>query len=326
MPISELVAAAHVATQCSRLSTSSQRGFWPRFLYHATHVTNAVGIVRDGFLGSREAGIDFHDVANQGALAAYESSHKYARLYFRPKNPYHLRTEGIKPICDPYRLAHQASIPVMFLFDAEKILTRAGTVFTAGNIQRGKNVELSTDEHFSTLDFNAIYHDDAVSAHDKEYIHDRRMAEVMIPEALPLENYLRWVVFRTPSDLLTFNYLLGKLGSTCGYPRGTETVNQSIFMHWGLYIRELNFIEDKLTIDFHLPRGRRPFNNEYKINVTQTCSDGSTLSYNNSYPLARPSITIKGFSPDGASVWKIVLEDVLAFEGRLPHEQSALFG
>lgn len=326
MPVSEHVATEHVNLQSARLAQSAQRAFWLRFLYHATHVTNAVDIVQAGSLSCREGGHKFHDVANQGALAAYEGSHQFARLYFRPKNNYHIRTEGIKVLCDPYRQPQHASIPVMFLFDAVKVLSRPGTLFTAGNIQRVRNSEMSSDDEFQALDFSAIYHDDAVTPDNRDHIQDRRMAEVMVPQNLPLAESLEWIVFRTSSDMRTFDHLLKQVGGKCPYPKGTEKVPQSIFMHWGLYISELSFVEDKLIMNFHLPTRTRPPGNAYKFSIRQNCVDGQQRNYNNTFALDRPALTITGFVPDANSVWSIELEDVLAFNGTLPHAQSTVFG
>ena len=109
MSITLARAQKHVAEQQRRLATTQQRSAWPQFLFHTTHVTNAVNIVRQGFLGARNVVENFHDVANQGALASFDASHDYARLYFRPRNPFHVRTEGIKCVSDLYRFLQNAA-------------------------------------------------------------------------------------------------------------------------------------------------------------------------------------------------------------------------
>lgn len=204
MPISRSVAVEHVRSQTARLSAHKQRSLWPAYLFHTTHITNAVEIVRHSRLMARNYAPSFHDVANQSALNAYSGSHDYARFYFRPKNGYHIRTEGIKCLADPYRQPNQASIPVTFLFDFVEVSVLDGAKFTAGNIQRATNQELDGDEEFRRLDFNAIFHDDAVTSDNREYISDRRMAEVMVPQGVALADTLKYIVFRTPYDLETF--------------------------------------------------------------------------------------------------------------------------
>ena len=153
MPISRSLAERHVQEQTAKLAAHKQRSFWPQYLFHTTYVSNAADIIRNGYLSARSELENFHDVANQGALNAYTGSHSYARLYFRPKNGYHIKTEGIKCLSDPYRQANQNSIPVNFLFDLPKVLTLPGVKFTQGNIQRSQNCELDGDEEFNSLFF-----------------------------------------------------------------------------------------------------------------------------------------------------------------------------
>ena len=62
-------------------------------------------------------------MANQGALSNNPDAHQYVRLYFRPRNSFHLKTEGVKAIGDPYRAQNHMSIPVAFAFDFQKEMT-----------------------------------------------------------------------------------------------------------------------------------------------------------------------------------------------------------
>jgi hypothetical protein len=323
MPISRELARSHTQHHTARLARTSS-AFWPRYLFHVTHVTNAIAIVQSGLLRCRNQAVVFHDIANQGALAAYSGSHDYARLYFRPKNGFHLRTEGIKCLSDQYRQAFQASVPVTLMFDFETVITRPGVKFTAGNIQRAHNAELDGDEAFATLDFESTYHDQPVAQEHRDYVQDRRMAEVLVPGELALMGALRFIAFRTRYDQLTFEYLLEQAGGQCPFERAVEHPPQSLYMHWGLYLSEMNFIENTLAMRFHLPR-HEPADNQFEIDLEQSVPGAPTRTLKTTLKL-QPQLTVKGVHADGRAVWRIRLEECLAFEGRLNHARSALFG
>jgi hypothetical protein len=283
--------------------------------------------VKAGTLSARNfvAG-QFHDVANQGALGANVESHNYARVYFRPRNPYHLRTEGIKCLCHPYRQDVQSSIPVTFLFDFASVMTLEGVKFTKGNIQRAKNTQLEGDTAFDTLDFNSIYHDDSVSQNEKDYIHDCRMAEVMIPNNLPLDPHLKAIFFRTRWDLETFRFLLQGAGAAFNGKVQVEQITNSLYMHMGLYIIDLDVLQGTLHMRFHLPIDYSPKDGNYKVKIEQSAPGVVGRIYEKDISLQKGSLAVSNFLSNADAIWRITLEDVLAFNGRLPHTQSEVFG
>jgi hypothetical protein len=326
MSISADRADRHLAEQIQRLRQSQQRSFWPNYLYHTTHITNAISIVKAGSLAARNlVEGPFHDVANQDALAAFTGSHDYARLYFRPRNPYHIRTEGIKCRNHPFRQNTQASIPVTFLFDFKSVITKPGVKFTKGNIQRAKTA-LEGDESFGTLDFNAIYHDDFVTAQNKEHIHDCRMAEVLVPERLHLKDHLKAIFFRTRWDLETFRHLLQQEKMTFDGKVQVEQVTNSLYMHWGLYIIDMDFLENKIHLKFHLPHDYKPEDGNYKIKIEQNVTGFPTKTFDQANNLQNGSLVVINFHPEPNAIWTVNLEDVIAYQGPLPHAQSQIFG
>jgi hypothetical protein len=306
-----------------RLSAAKERSFWPQYLFHTTHVTNAVKIVADGKLRARTKASGFHDVANQGALAAFGGSHDYARLYFRPKNPFHLRTEGIKCLADPYRLPNHMSVPVCFVFHFAEVITRPDARFSSGNVQRSHDF-LTGDREFDKLDFNAIYHDSWTDSTNGEYIRNCRMAEVAVLEGLPLEKSLYSIIFRTKWDIETFRYLLSQSEVKCPYRLGIEQVPRSLFMSEGLYLADLSFRDDKLAMTFHFPLRNSPADKEYEIYAIQECPAGARL-LDKKLQLDKPTLSITGYHAQPRSVWTIRLEKELAFQGMLQHARSEVF-
>lgn len=125
MAISVARADQHVALWSLRLDRFASRTGWGRSLYHACQIEVAAEILRGGEVICRN-GVPalLCDVANQGALNNNPAAHDYVRLYFRPKNRFHLKTEGIKARGDPNRVDPHMCIPVMLVFDLKSVLTQ----------------------------------------------------------------------------------------------------------------------------------------------------------------------------------------------------------
>lgn len=75
---------------------------------------------------------------------------------------------------------------------------------------------------------------------------------------------------------------------------------------------------------FHFPR-TKPADNIYRVTVQQRTKSGN-IQLDSALPLTSPALTISNFLSDAESHWKIQLEGVLAFEGRLAHAKSQIFG
>jgi hypothetical protein len=93
-------------------------------------------------------------VANQGALWNNPAAHDFVRLYFRPRNSFHLKTEGIKSKTDPYRVDPHMAIPIMFVFDFVSVTTLQNSYFVSGNFASQALSALQGDNNFDTLRFD----------------------------------------------------------------------------------------------------------------------------------------------------------------------------
>jgi hypothetical protein len=298
------------------------RDVWPKFLYHACDVTTAINIVRHGELKCRNDATGFLDVANGGALNIYNGSHSCARLYFRLKNGFHFRTEGIKCIADPYRLQNHMSIPVMFVFDFVSVITLPDAKFSNGNVQKSRSF-LDGDAAFDTLDFEAIYHDSYTNSSNGDYIQNMRMSEVSVEGKVPLAMHLKAIVFRTQSDMRTFEYLLEVNGIQSTHKCLVER-RGLLFLCRALYINDLSFTSKVIGITLNFPVGFTPVDHKYKVYVEQTSSNGRSV-YDKMVELKKQTLDITGYFPDTNSLWFIKLEDQLAFNGRIQSKVSELF-
>ena len=102
-------------------------GWWPRYAYHYTDVSNAVNILSTGYLYSRiktqEANLMANDNASIQVINMTESATtSYVRFYFRPLTPTQYYNEGFKHSCIRYDDENaNVPVPVFLLFDLEKV-------------------------------------------------------------------------------------------------------------------------------------------------------------------------------------------------------------
>jgi len=314
-------AERHVAEWSERLSASPQNAEWPSQLFHAAHVTTAAQILRSGYLSCRSglSAID-HDVANQGALHNNPKAHDFARLYFRPKNYFHLKTEGIKCRDDPYRDRQHMSVPVMLAFDAVSILTLPAVEFSKGKYSKRQPTG-SDDRFFDGISMERVYHDAVPSDEEKESIQDARMAEVLVPGRLPLSPHLRSVICRTPLDRRTLLHLLGGGAESLRERITVEPVRASVFLHYGLYLTRADLSASGLRLDFHPPRGRVP--TSLKVRLTNRSPGQPPDNYDLTIP-SEPNVTISSIPATPENCWEIEIEDVLAFHAPIPWQTSVL--
>ena len=216
------------------------------------------------------------------------------------------------------------SIPVCFVFKLQRVLCRSDACFTKGNVQRSHEF-MTGDDNFDTLDFDAIYHDSRTDATNQAYIHDCRMAEVAVKGQLNLADALQAILFRTNWDLETFRYLLSVKNVPCPHRMAREQVQGSLFVNQGLFLTDLNFNDDQIQLQFHFPLRYQPNDKSYDVCVVQDCSDGRKR-LDKKVILDKPSLTINKYWPNADALWTIHLEKELAFQGRLQHAKSELFG
>jgi hypothetical protein len=308
MAISLAVAQLHTATWQQKHRNFPGKAGWAEHLFHACQVEVAVRVVQDGELRCRDdAGDLICDVANQGAVWNNPSAHKYARLYFRPRNSFHLKTEGIKRLGDPYRQAQHMSMPVMLAFDFEKVMTWQHSFFLPGNFARTAAAPISGDANFAKLDFSTIYHDGATNTENRATIHDARMAEVVTDHAIPL-SMLNAVICRTQHELATLRTLLSEAGVQNVPVLSVEKFN-SLFMRKQIYISELYCSSGTIYLSITSPVAGwgnfsfRIYSNEFDVSGT----------------FATPRMRLSSHTATNpTTVWTIEIEGCLAYHGPIP--------
>lgn len=171
-----------IADNCKNHSVVS---WWPRFAYHYTDITNAVNILSSGFIYSRlnaqQSGVMKNDNASRQVIDVTNfDTVSSVRFYFRPMTPTQYYNEGYKHYQLRYDNDTNANtpVPVFFLFDLEKILSKNGVKFSERG-QAGNGSELfEGEEAFSKLNFDNIY---SVGGQNIEEVKSYRHAEINYP-------------------------------------------------------------------------------------------------------------------------------------------------
>lgn len=172
---------------------------------------NAVEILKCGNLLCRSE-LDKHhgmvvDNASRNIMAQTDTYVRdFVRLYFRPQTPTQYRNEGIRPR-GMRELESHCPMPIFFLFDSVDVLTRADSLFSAGNLAAGETVLCRTAEELKGFDFKKIYHVGPFQQHLRGAIIYHRNAEVVIPTEMDLSS-LRYIFCRSPAEKDTFMHLL----------------------------------------------------------------------------------------------------------------------
>jgi hypothetical protein len=309
MPLSLERAHKHVTDWSKSLARFPMRAHWPRYVFHSCQLEVALEIIKFGKIVCRNSvGTLICDVANQGALWNNTDSHSYVRLYFRPRNSFHLKTEGVKPIGSPYRGANQMSVPITFAFDFASVLCRDDAGFVPGNFAKSGAHPESTDGHFDQLKFDRIYHDGALNDADKHDILNWRMSEVVVQNELPLSDSTR-IMCRTTHEERTLRFLLG--GS---FDRRIAVEQKgSIFFRRGMFIDEIYWQDGHLYLSFH--PAIEHIKEKYELKIT--CNDQGVLR-ERTYLTPHGKYCISDLRASKDAIWRIDLERCIVYHSTVP--------
>ena len=192
----------------------SERRWWPRFLFHYTDVNNAVSILQDGRLLSRQEAVNHNRLSissgSSTILAGTDADVKAAvRFYFRPKTPTQYHMEGVrsqKTLAQSKFPDAHCPVPIFFLFDAKELLIQQNCWFSDGNLGSAKAQKLFSAAELAALPWQKIYHTGGFDP-QRENIAFYRNAEVVVPGSLDLVA-LRYIVCRSEAEKETLLHLL----------------------------------------------------------------------------------------------------------------------
>jgi hypothetical protein len=309
MPLTLARATRHVTEWTGKLAQYPTRANWPAHVFHTCQLEVAVEIIKSGGIKCRnKVGTLLCDVANQGALWNNPAAHDYVRLYFRPRNRFHIKTEGVKAIGDQFRVDPHMSIPIALAFDLQQVITLPDSGFVPGNFAKTGAALRTTEAEFDTMQFDLIYHDAALNADNMAEVHNWRMSEVVVKDWLPLSS-LSFVICRTTHEERTLRHALGKHHA----PNTIVEQKGAIFVRWGMFIDEIYWASDRLYLKFHGPS--KYTKDQYRMRVV--CWDRGTQRDENF--LVKPGYyRLESLPASKDAIWRIELEGCVVYHAPVP--------
>ena len=276
----------------NRLSAqfTGTQNWWTKSLFHFTDIKNAISIIENGKIYSRNKVIELNlmqnDNANDSVILNTNNEYKnYVRLYFGPSTPTQKNNEGIKPKDKIFQNAH-CPIPIMFVFDFKKIFLLQNIRFTDGNLATNPNI-YENIEYLNNLNFNLIYHRSWLQNDEmKSKIINARHSEVIVRDELNLENNLRFIAVRSEAEKEYLLYCLSDIMKRIFENKIFVQPQTGIFTNDWLYVDRVSLFENQLNINWHLC-GNLSCSGKFKLYVELKYLDGSNIRYlllNNWYP------------------------------------------
>ncbi len=138
---------------------NNQYSSWKGYIYHFTHIENAVSILTNEKLLARNLCRNFNDSAGATLIARTSNDVKnFARFYLRPKTPTQWHNEGLgKRRGNIYALC---PVPIFFCFNLKRILETQGSKcgISSGNLAAsGSHYGNSTTFLEQCFDFAHVY-------------------------------------------------------------------------------------------------------------------------------------------------------------------------
>ena len=301
------------------------QNWWPKYLFHFTHITNALSILEYGSLLSRnkakELDLMKNDNANDDVISITSDEYKnYARLYFAPSTPTQYNNEGFKPQNLINDNAH-CPIPIMFIFHSDKVFMCDNLKFTDGNLVNHPNI-YEDIEDLTKLDFKLIYHRTHFSQEDRNSIVNARHSEILIKDELPIKGNLKLIAVRSEAEKETLLYLMDNKAREFYKDKVYVQPKTGIFINNWLYVREVNIIGNLITILWHGCSNYVKCENNYNIKIIlesiQT-GDKKGLRKENWYPSSNPmKINIPEDFIDISFHLSIFIDNILAYKRTFP--------
>ena len=146
------------------IKINQSRSQWTGYIYHFAHLTNAINIIRDKRIKSRNTAV-FEDSAGSVVNRRHDA-HQFASFYFRPQTPTQFCNEelGMDYSSKYYERAlgmglPKCPIPIFFRFSLKEVLFDENIEYriSNGNMQTGWAMPYSIDSIANYFDFRNVY-------------------------------------------------------------------------------------------------------------------------------------------------------------------------
>ncbi len=192
------------------LKLKAKHSSWSGYIYHFTHLTNAIEIINNKKILSRNKATGFADAAGS-VVGRRNTAHEFARFYFRPQTPTQFYNECLGlDINDKYyesalRLGlPKCPIPVFFRFNLQEVLLklRDKCYMSNGNMQTNWAVVQPVLQMLSKFNFSDVYSTifNTSDGDYKTYINYSQQ-EFLIKDEFDFTNILNFdIIVRSQSD------------------------------------------------------------------------------------------------------------------------------
>lgn len=191
-------------------SAVSKVNWWPKYIYHYTDISNAVSILKNGRIFSRNKAINLMANDNAGTEIIRQTGMEikdYVRFYFRPKTPTQFHNEGFVPSNMRYQNSN-VPVPIFFAFEAKDMLARENVQFSETSLASSHHTLTNKIDDFAKFDFSRIYSD---GPYKDENLNLYRHAEVVIPHECDLSD-LKFIWCRSNAEFVSLCHLLRENG------------------------------------------------------------------------------------------------------------------
>lgn len=246
--------------------------WWPKYAFHYTDVSNAIGILKEGYLYSRydakSKALMMNDNASRQVIdMTFSEAVADVRFYFRPLTPTQYYNEGFKHADIRYYKDENANVPVpvFFIFDLETILSKELTCFSETSLAGVGSELLSGPEAFSKLNFQEIYKTGPMQNPNMEKRY--RQAEIVHRGPYAIGDGLKGIICRNESERLTLlNLLRQESNKLFSIYHSKVFVQADCFENNALFINDCAYYGDKVVISFSGTAAKRRYLNSHKQN------------------------------------------------------------
>ena len=248
------------------------QGKWHRFVFHFSDISNVTSILESGKLYSRNKatalGVMHNDNASDDVIGNTGLDAKnFVRFYFGTGTPTQFHNEGFKPKNKIKNNAH-CPLPIFLLFDFVKVLSREDCLFSSGNIA-ASGVDIYRDiTELHKLEFEYIYHRGVIpDTLNMRHVVYCRHAEVLVPDELDIENYLKFIYVRSQAERETLLYILSEEIKNALQHKVLIGTN-GLFEPDRFYVENVIFMDGRIIINFS-----KSTTDKYRIQVKVTNND-----------------------------------------------------
>ncbi|MCP4153989.1 MAG: DUF4433 domain-containing protein [bacterium] len=299
--------------------TESQK-FWPKYLFHFTHIENAKNILMEECLYSRRhlknENKPLTDIASPEIIEKTSDERRdFVRLYFRPRTPTQFSNEGFRQK-NKLRYDAHCPVPVFFLFAADEILKMKSTSFSNGNLGSSKAEISDTVDFYKSLPFKEIYHDASLyrfSDEERKKVTFHRHAEALIPKSLDL-SALKHIVCRSQAELETLLTILpGPVRSKWRNCIKRDKYAFFFFRRW-VYLEKVSMTPESVIFNFSPDAAPALFDAKIVVEEFQT---GKKHFWEDSRFEPKAPLELKLAKFSGPRRYKVTfsLDDHLAYQG-----------